>query len=365
MKRSLRQRNANIEMLRILAMIMVIMLHSLAGSGALYEQSGFSYHFYWWMEALAVCAVDVFVLISGYFLIDSKFKLQNVFRILIITWTFSLLFSLLSVKISGTHTSFTFLLKMFFPVLTKKYWFVNAYLAMYLLSPFINKLIRCLNKQQFTILLWIIIAMMIIRPTLFPKVWAQDLTAGLSVFFFIALYLIAVWIHMYGNEWKINSTHCILVYFLLSLFLVVSKAVLLLLGISEDTASRYYSYDSAVVVLEALALFLGFLNFKPITGRKAEVVIFVAQYSFAAYIIHYALNDVLWRRILHLDHIVGNLWIGPVIILISSVLIFLSCAFLDWIRSSAAEWLVSRSASTKIAKIINRKFINWNEIING
>lgn len=75
------ERNANIELLRILSMTMVLVLHCLSWSGALEYLEGINYWVYWWLEALCIVAVDVFVLISGYFMIKSRFKLRNVFKI--------------------------------------------------------------------------------------------------------------------------------------------------------------------------------------------------------------------------------------------------------------------------------------------
>ncbi len=360
-----KERNANIEFLRILAMIMVIILHNLAGSGALYEQSGLKYHFYWWMEALSICAVDVFVLISAYFLINTSFNLRNVFRIIIITWIYSVSLSLLSVILSGNTIRTTSFFKIFFPILTKKYWFVNAYLAMYLLSPFLNKLLRNLKKEQFLLLLWIEVGLMILRPTLLPKVWAQDMTAGLSVFFFISLYCIAAWIRLYGFSWRIKPVYCFLLYLITSFFLVAVKAILMHFGISEDTASRYYSYDSFFVVFQALALFLAFLYAKPCSGRKAKIINSIARYSFAAYIIHYALNNVLWRQILHVDRYVGRMPDGPIVIISSSILIFFTCCLLDFLRSQAANALHQHVDSTRIGNWESRQIQKWNSLFNG
>lgn len=348
------------EMLRILAMVMVIMLHSLAGSGALYEQEGFARHVYWWMEALSVCAVDVFVLISGYFLSDSSFRLRSLFRILAVTWAWSLPFSLAAALLAGEPLGTADGLKLLFPILTKKYWFVNAYLALYLLSPFLNRLLRSLRKEQFAVLLWIELGLMILRPTVFPKTWAQDVTGGLSVFFFIALYCIAAWVRRYGAEWKLTPHRCLLAYGLLSLLPVLARAGLVRLGVPEETASRYYSYDSAIVVLEALALFLTFLRARPRTGRRAELVNAVARYSFAAYIIHYAMNGILWRRLLGLDRFVGSLTTGPAAILLSSVLVFLLCAALEFARSKAAGRLRQALAGTRLLAWEDRLVQTWD-----
>lgn len=94
------KRNSSIELLRIIAMFMVVVLHCLLTTGALEYQSRVQYYVYWFIEALCIIAVDVFILISGYFMIKSRFKAKNVFKTAISgVWLYSFLFSLIAFKI--------------------------------------------------------------------------------------------------------------------------------------------------------------------------------------------------------------------------------------------------------------------------
>ena len=65
----------------MLSMFMVLVLHALGWSGALEHLAGMQYWTYWFLEALAIVAVNVFMLISGYFQIESTFKLRSVGKI--------------------------------------------------------------------------------------------------------------------------------------------------------------------------------------------------------------------------------------------------------------------------------------------
>lgn len=62
-------RESGIEMLRMISMLFVIILHYNSGRAFEYVHEG-SINFYVLniMECVAICAVDLFVLISGYFL---------------------------------------------------------------------------------------------------------------------------------------------------------------------------------------------------------------------------------------------------------------------------------------------------------
>lgn len=76
-KKGNKLRNANIELLRIISMLMVLMMHCLQSSGAL--ECGGSYQLvYRLIKSFCIVAVNVFVIINGYFGPVSSFKLKNV-----------------------------------------------------------------------------------------------------------------------------------------------------------------------------------------------------------------------------------------------------------------------------------------------
>ena len=71
----MKQRLSNIELLRIISMLMIIMLHLLSFGGMLntYNTISAKAIFIWLMESLSFVAVNCYVIISGYFLVDSNF----------------------------------------------------------------------------------------------------------------------------------------------------------------------------------------------------------------------------------------------------------------------------------------------------
>ena len=78
------KRASNIELLRIIAMFFVVSLHYLGKGGTLlpYGDENFTFNtwFAWLIEAFAYVAVNVYVLIAGYFLVDAKFKMAYPFQ---------------------------------------------------------------------------------------------------------------------------------------------------------------------------------------------------------------------------------------------------------------------------------------------
>ena len=86
------ERLYNLDFLRIVAMLMIVTLHFLGKGGVLGVAAMSSrYNLAWAIEEVCIVAVNCYVLISGYFLIKSRFRLSR-----LITLSFQVLFLFLS-----------------------------------------------------------------------------------------------------------------------------------------------------------------------------------------------------------------------------------------------------------------------------
>ena len=98
------------------------------------------------VNAIIVDGVNIFVLISGWFGI--KFSKNNLAKYLYqVFFLFILLYllALISNKASMSITDIKNVLG-----LTSGYWFITAYLGLFILSPILNKFSENATKQQFT-----------------------------------------------------------------------------------------------------------------------------------------------------------------------------------------------------------------------
>ena len=148
-------RMANLEMLRCVAMMMVVVLHYL-GKGELLsdltgDRLGAGEAAAWLLETFCIVAVNVYMLISGYFLCTSSFKISRLIRLWLQVWVYSVGFGLLG-ALSGVLTGVEFdahyLLTLIFPISMGHYWFMTAYVFLYLLLPFVGAAVRRMNRRQ-------------------------------------------------------------------------------------------------------------------------------------------------------------------------------------------------------------------------
>ena len=345
-------------------MVMVLVLHTLLSTGALDYLTGVNYYVYWWMEALSIGAVDIFIIISSYFIVDSKFKAKSVFRVAIGgVWLYSVVFSAIGMLVSGDAPSKMDILKIVFPFYTKKFWFVNSYVLFYVLSPFLNKLIHNLNKTQHTALAIILFAVFCIRATFSLMTWTQDVSGGMGILLFMPLYAIATWLKKYYKKDN-KPIKYILIFFSCSILLVFSKKVLMLIGIGADYATKLYGYTSFVVVIEAFAIFLAFLNMKPIIGKTGAFINRVAKNSFSVYIIHFAMMGVLFTDILHVDRYIDNVLTGVPAVLIAVIIVYVFCTLVDIGKTFVTGKIAKCIANTKPIRLYNKLMNKWEEAVN-
>ena len=160
------ERKSNIELLRIISMIFIIWHHYTLHGGILYvNYSNPNKYIAEAIYLLGKVGVNEFILISGYFLIKSKFKIKKLVKIELQILCYTLLFLILYI-VMDKHINKKMIQQTFFPIIFNAYWFMTAYIGMYILSTFINKLIINLNKNEFKLLLIILLIMLSILPSI-------------------------------------------------------------------------------------------------------------------------------------------------------------------------------------------------------
>lgn len=198
------ERNLNFELLRIIAMFMVVMLHVNSFGGLLYEYKPDLYPFPFlisnFFEYLCIIAVNLYVLISGYFLSgkSSPFKLEKTLKLIVITVFWSWIIGLLSCLFLGANVN-DFLFNGIFPIMSRRYWFVTDYIILYMLSPFYNIVLQSLSKVQHLWLLSILLFFFSIVQFLWEPVILSD---GYSSYWFSFLYIQASFIRKYNIKFS-------------------------------------------------------------------------------------------------------------------------------------------------------------------
>ena len=329
------ERQSNIELLRILSILGVIVLHynnkTIGGGFQFVTGNSLNYYFLMILESICICAVDLFMLISGYFsCLSKKTVLNKPFKLIVQVIFFSFSWNFIT-GILNRSVSIKALLYSLIPA----NYFVILYITVYLLSPYLN----IVYEKMSSCFIFLIFLIFSIYPTfvdVFSQItggnWLGLSTIGMygsqwgyQIVNFIMMYYIGMYIRK--NKLKldgIKSIYVLLFFCIIAFLITLWSCLSQFLGFDRNLA---WSYCNPLVVLEAIVVFILFLKVKIGCIKfinqlsAATFTTFLAHTFFISYInIKWAVQQNIVILICH--------------ILISSIAIYFLCYILYLIYDS-------------------------------
>lgn len=367
------KRQANYELLRIIAMIMVVTLHYLNHTGMLLvpgEGADGGRIFGTLMESLCIVAVNVYVLISGYFLTESGFQVKRLLVLLSQILFYSLLIPLIMMgtgMFSPENGEGIYgLLSYLFPVQTEHYWFATSYVMMYLFSPVLNAAVKHMGKRQLQITIAGLLVVFCLLKSILPVRFVTD-RFGYDFGWFLCVYLIAAYIRLYGIRFFQSVKKAWAVYF--GSGAAIFAVVLGCWYVNKRTgALAYYMavpfhYNYILCLLGAVALFYAFghMTIKP--GKAAKVICALSPFTFGVYLFHEHI-DIRYEWTAWLEEFLGPVagtGIPGLFVhwLISVAAVYAAGTFVDVIRLNIFRFAGRYLAETKPAQWIGKIDKEW------
>lgn len=353
-----KERNYGLDLLRIVSMFMILILHFLGKNNILSNISPntFNNHFAWFLESICIVAVNCYVLISGYFLIDFNFNLKRIFNIWGKVLFYSILIGCLMFILGMADLSIINILHTIFPVFTKSYWFITVYFCLCFISPFLNILIKKINKKQYRILLCLLFIMFCFIPTFVPSEFMLDLNGGTGIIWFVFLYLVAAYIRLYCEK-KANYKLHLIKYFLGCIILFFMREFVIYLfqslGLNTDYSEKLFMYNTIFVFIPSVYLFSYFKDLAIKSDRLKNIIKFIAPFTLSVYIIHEhpLFIPVLYGNIFHLNNFINSNYIF-LIIFIDSIILFIVCILFDKLRNKISKLISNLNIVLKIKEKI-------------
>lgn len=188
-----------IELLRIVAMMMVVGLHYLNFGGILWSEAVTNRRIAWGIEAFLFVAVNCYVLISGYFLVKAKaFHWSKVGALWAHTAFYALLFTLVADVYTGKW-NLAGIVHSLLPIRYTMYWFVTAYMGMYILSPYLSRLACHLEKNEYKKFLMILTGLFVLYSFLRQDADPFNIGGGYTMAWFCVLFF---WGGVHSAFWR-------------------------------------------------------------------------------------------------------------------------------------------------------------------
>ena len=292
-----KERQSNIELLRIFAIMGVIILHynnPLIGGGITYAKEG-SINFYiiYVLDSMFACGVDIFMLISGYFMCESKRRsIWRPIELIIQVMIFREAIYLVRVVL---HTA-SFSIKTAITTLIPTNYFVVLYCVVFLFSPYINTLIEKLSAKSLRTLVLMSVLIFSGIPTI------VDVMGEIRGEQFIGLSTVSA----YGSQWGYSIVNFLLMY-LIGAYLKKGKSKLaeltngklitvLILNVvfivfwarvndktSFFTERTAWEYCNPLIILEAIIVFILFSRMN--LGAN-KIINYLSEGVFTVFLLH-------------------------------------------------------------------------------
>lgn len=300
--------------------------------------------------------VACFILISGYFMLDSKFTIKKLWKIIGEVFFYSygiliLFFTILEpVKKITTMDTITSIL----PITYSAYWFITDYIILMIISPYLNKFIYSLNKVE----LRNFIICMVYLWSIYKIITTAELGYN-DLGWFIVLYCIAAYIKLYVKfDKKKERKNKIILLTSILIFLILTIACNVL---TKKTGNVFYlknirtiaSLNSIFTTILSTTMFLYFCQKEKKYNRFINEI---SKYVLGVYLIHdnILLRPYLWNTILKNEqYYISNFLIIHAII--SIILVFVTCLIIDYLRTKILEplWM-------KLYEVLKIKLKKYN-----
>ena len=375
------QRNSNLELLRIIAMLFIIAHHlvTFALDGLPFVADNLNTFVLYFITMFGKMGVNLFIFISAYFMIKSKFTLRKLLILGGEVYFYSFLFLAIGILfLTPEVLSIPTVGASLLPISHDLYWFVTCYIVLMLFSPFLNKFINGISKNTFikviilSVLLWSVFPTILPPMTIYP---AQDVFIGNNfqyspLIWFFVLYLIGSYIRLYVNVDKLTYNKLISGFVISVIIVFIGTCIFGFLDLNS-TAHLYWSLPMTNILDNTLYMSFFYENkFFALTASIFLFLIFLKRKEFSNKYINYIAGSALGVYLIHGNRIVGeftwppfnfsSFYHSPYLILMGiaiPIIVYMVCSGIDIIRRLTIEklwiWIVDTKLDSILSKWIN------------
>ena len=303
-------KNINIEILRILAMFLIIVGHSIGHTYLLdaIPNNSINYYLVSLLQIISYPASNIYVMISGYLLCTKNFKVKRLFTIWFQVFFYSILLMLAVCVFNRKYFSTVSLVKALMPI-------------------------SALNKKNHQAFLLLSLVLFSLWRSFIPFAKTLNPEGGNSIIWFIVLYCFGSYVKLYGFSEKFSRKKQLTYISGLLLFSFASRLAISALskfvGFNGAGSSLFTEFTSFPMLLVAWLVVNFAVKSPELFKRRSNFILWLSSSTFSVYLIHenQYVKKILWDFIS-----MPNKAESQVIVLVIigiAVVIFAICTILD------------------------------------
>ena len=328
------ERNLGVDALRILAIALIVMLHTLNQTGLIHcyradgpvmQQLGEN------LVRIGGMGVTIFALISGYVLYPGRWRPERFLALWLQVVLLSLSLCVIGELIQPGSVEPEFWIRSAFPVTQRCFWYFSCYSFAFLLSPIVNRGVAALDRKQTLGLFWGVLGLSS-GGSFLGYVYYGDtfaLAGGFSAMWLVCMYVVGACVRkerifFRAARWKLRLCAVGLI--------VLNGLIAWRVQLAGMSVAPFSKYSTPFLVLPSVALLVLAARLE-IRGRAARALVRgIAPLCFGVYVIH--VHHTVWSRLelclISFKH--APAWQLLVLIPGFMLLIFVPSALYDWLR---------------------------------
>lgn len=320
-------RNYGIDALRIVAMLMVCVIHMNLFTRAHWKivpTKEYFFYFGIWTETVGMIGVNLYAMITGYVCVLSSWRYSRYVRLWVLVAFYTVLLFAIGYALSladvlpyscGIVKIAKQICRLGFG---STYWYFAAYTGLFFIIPFLNLGLQRLSGEKFTLLVMVLVVLLPIINFRAGDIIYSD---GYNMIWLTALYVVGAYIKLYPP--------CVLRSFWLLLVAGVCTLQPLLFALIGLPPINGYTWPVAVVY--SIALFIVFTRLELKSGALKRLIAWAAPASFSVYLLH--VHPWSWSMLVKYVSCVNIAWDYPWWFpLAGGLVMYLVCTIIDMLR---------------------------------
>lgn len=354
----MKERNSNIELLRFLSAIGILLGHSASKGQGIILSSGINNLFFHFCGSLANIGSMILAIISFYFMYDRTFSIKNALKIWFKTLFYYSVITVILLMfdyISIDKKVITYLL----PIAGRPYWFVCAWLVFYFLRMMIDFFIKKIKNTK-------LVCMIVVTMFCFVPYFISNSVLTNELFYFVALYFLTIYcLHNANNiKFMTSSKRVCLIFILVTIISIGNWGINKIYNYKEipySTSSCFLS-DSRSPFVIAIGIVIVYLLIN-MNKRNNAFISYLGGLSFGIYLFHchpFIKNDLFYQVFKFEEYInteyIYLLLVTMIIITIVSVMI------MEYFENKLFEKIIRSHRVDEFITLFDKKY---NEIFEN
>lgn len=354
-KHDRKERHYGIDLLRIVAMLMICILHCNLHRGYnLIDPHAEPVPWLTWhlSETLCIIAVNLYAMITGYVCILSPWRISRYLALWLqvtfyIIGFYALVLIAWALGYVSEQNAISIIISTLRSLLFESYWYFYAYTILFFVMPFLNKLLLQLTLRTYTLL-------MLILFLLFPCINLFSATVynrGYNAVWLAALYIGGAFFRLHSV--RLPRYSCFAAY----LFSAIAVCALCLAHFRDPL-----SYAFPLNIIGALALFSVFTTLHPSNRFIRAIIRWIAPLTFGIYLIQ--CHPFAWRKLSEAGHYLSTQYgHSPWAPLTGGIFLFVVCMGIEWLRTLLFRFCHAHILAERLASYATRMWHGcWHRI---